>query len=251
MNKIQTLRAAIEAAIPDIRRNPDRLVVFAEQGKIACTSRTNLSFEYRYQVELLFTSLSGHVDCAIVAVMAWVRDNEPLIFDRWRNEGEGIAFEAELVSEKEVDLAIRLPLTERVKVTQQLNGQIDIQHLGEPPHPDPMGPAPLLKTVFAQYSSHEVWAEEITEPVTGSETPPAHLSPAAKVAAATFETTLTGTSVTVLFAEHGIYNPVLSIVLDPSGAEVFVATVIDGTTVHLSSNVALDGHTLILLGTQP
>lgn len=161
MQKIKSLRAAIESAIPDLLRNPDRLVVFAEQGRIACTSRTSLSFEYRYQVELLFTNFSGHVDCAIVAVMAWVQDNEPLIFDRWREDGESITFEAELLSEKEVDLAIRIPLTERVKVTRQPDGQIDIQHLGEPPHPDPMGPAPgTLQTAYAHLDGRP--SEDIT-----------------------------------------------------------------------------------------
>lgn len=161
MEKIKSLRAAIEAAIPDIRRNPERLVVFAEQGRIACTSRTSLSFEYRYQVELLFTNLSTHMDCAIVAVMAWVQNHEPLIFDRWRQDSESITFEAELLSETEVDLAIRMPLTERVKVTHQPDGRIDIQHLGEPPHPDPMGPAPgTLQTAFVHLDDHP--SEDIT-----------------------------------------------------------------------------------------
>ncbi len=161
MNKLKTLRAAVEAAIPDLRRNPDRLVIFAERGAIASTSRASLSFEYRYQVELLFTNFSSHVDLAVVAVMSWVRDNEPLIFDRWRQTKEGIEFDAELLSETEVDLSIRLPLTERVKVTPREDGGLDILHLGEPPHPDPMGLAPgILQTAFVHLDGHA--SEDIT-----------------------------------------------------------------------------------------
>lgn len=140
MEKIHSLRAAIEAAIPDLGRNPERLLLFVDKGQIASTSRVHASFEYRYTAEVLLVDFSDHLDKVVVACIRWAQINEPDIFQCWRNTGEGISFEAELRNENDVDISLKLPLTERVIVRQQPDGSVDIEHVGEPPAPDPLGP---------------------------------------------------------------------------------------------------------------
>lgn len=139
MEKIRSLRAAIEAAIPDLARNPERLLLFVDKGKIASTSRVHASFEYRYEAEVLLVDFSDHLDKVVVACILWAQAHEPDIFQRWRETGEGISFEAELRNENDVDISLKMPLTERVIVRQQPDGSVYIEHAGEPPAPDPLG----------------------------------------------------------------------------------------------------------------
>ena len=161
MEKIRSLRAAIEAAIPDLARNPDRLVIFVNQGQIASASITSPSFEYRYEGEILLTDYSDHVDKAVVATLLWARLNEPDIFTNYHQGKLGLSFDAELIDEKKIDLVIRLPLTERVIVRELETGEVTIEHIGEPPPPDPFGPAPgNLQVVFGQYDENPV--EDLT-----------------------------------------------------------------------------------------
>ncbi|WP_022955771.1 phage tail protein [Perlucidibaca piscinae] len=140
MNKIHSLRAAIEQAIPELRQHPERLSLFVEKGRIASASRVHASFEYRYEVQILLTDFAADVDLAVVACILWAQVNEPEIFDRWRNTQEGIEFEAEVIDDNKVDLAITMPLTERVLVKRQEDGSHNIEHVGEPLAPDPLGP---------------------------------------------------------------------------------------------------------------
>lgn len=161
MEKIRSLRASIESAIPDLKRNPDRLVVFVNQGHVASTSITSPSFEYRYEAEVLLTDYADHVDKAVVACLLWARLNEPDVFARYHQGKDGLSFEAELIDEKKIDLVIRLPLTERVIVRELETGEVTIEHIGEPSPPDPYGPAPgNLTTLFGQHDTDPV--EDLT-----------------------------------------------------------------------------------------
>ena len=45
MNKPDSLRAHLLAAIPELKHNPDRLLIFIDNGKIRCTGAAGLSFE--------------------------------------------------------------------------------------------------------------------------------------------------------------------------------------------------------------
>lgn len=138
MNKPQSLRAALEDALPDLKRDPERLLVFVNKGKIVSTAINNLSFEYRFDVELLFTDFAAHIDNIIVPIMDWCKTNEPDVFAAWRNTGAGIEFQAELLDDNKADIAITIPLTEAVLV-HPVEGGYTTEHLGEPSPQDPIG----------------------------------------------------------------------------------------------------------------
>ena len=46
MNKPESLRAHLVAAVPELKRNPDRLLTFVDNGSMRSTAAPGLSFEY-------------------------------------------------------------------------------------------------------------------------------------------------------------------------------------------------------------
>lgn len=132
MNKPGSLRAAITAAVSDLQKNPDRLLVFSDAGTIVKTGTKSLSFEYRYTINLILTDFSGDADVVMVALLAWVQVHQPELFDNFNKQGKGISFEVDHINHKTCDLSIKLDLTEAVKVTTDAAGNHTATHLAEP-----------------------------------------------------------------------------------------------------------------------
>lgn len=133
MIKPASLRAAVEAALPDLKRNPDRLLVFIDEGTIRCTNAASLSFEYAYTLQLVVTDYAEHADTIMVPILAWVKDNQPELFANPDKQRTGIRFEAELLNHESMDLSVRIQITERVVVADLPDGSRTATHVGEPP----------------------------------------------------------------------------------------------------------------------
>ncbi|KVH68821.1 phage tail protein [Burkholderia cepacia] len=134
MNKPDSLRAALTAAIPEFARNPDRLHVFIEQGSIATTAANSLSFEYAYTLDVVVTDYAGHADHLIVPVIAWLKVNQPEMLLNRELCRDGFRFQAELLDNGKSDVEILLKLTERVGVLEKPEGY-EIRHFAEPSIP--------------------------------------------------------------------------------------------------------------------
>lgn len=132
MIKPASLREAIAAAVPDLQHNPDRLLVFVDQGAIVNTGTKSLSFEYRYQLNLILTDFAGDADTIMVALLAWVKINQPELVDNFDKQQNGITFEVDHLNHKTCDISIKLPLTEAVKVTTDADSKHTITHVQEP-----------------------------------------------------------------------------------------------------------------------
>lgn len=139
MKKLATLREFFLNNIQELKRDPDSLLVFAEKGKIVSTLGPSLSFEYRYQAELILTDYNGHADTIMVPLLVWVRLNQPDLLMPTDTEQNGIQFEAEILNHDTADISIKLDLSERVVVTV-VDGIRTITHVDEPPLPDLTGP---------------------------------------------------------------------------------------------------------------
>lgn len=133
MIKPASLRAAIEAALPSLKRNPDRLLVFIEEGGIRCTAATSLSFEYSYTLQLVVTDYADHADTIMVTVLAWVARHQPEILANPDRQRDGIQFEADLINHTTMDLSVRIRLNERVVVARTDAGDYTATHVPEPP----------------------------------------------------------------------------------------------------------------------
>ncbi|EKF2709667.1 phage tail protein, partial [Escherichia coli] len=77
MLKPDSLRRALTDAVTVLKTNPDMLRIFVDNGSIASTLATSLSFEKRYTLNVIVTDFTGDFDLLIVPVLAWLRENQP------------------------------------------------------------------------------------------------------------------------------------------------------------------------------
>ncbi|MCD7096988.1 phage tail protein [Stenotrophomonas sp. MMGLT7] len=132
MNKLGSLRAALAAAVPELARDPDRMLVFIDQGTLAGTSAPGRSFEYRYTLNLIVTDFAGHPDSIMLPLLDWVRVHQVDLLENYGNHDK-ITFEVDVLANDKVDLDIKLPLTESVAVAGTGPDTV-ITHVEEPPH---------------------------------------------------------------------------------------------------------------------
>lgn len=132
MYKPASLRAHLAAASPQLRKNPENMLVFADEGSIKATGTGSLSFEYRYRLNVIITDYSGDSDAIMVPLLAWVAVHQVELLGSEEKRRAGIGFEVDFNNHETVDLSIKLDLTERVIVKRGDQGRLDIKHLPEP-----------------------------------------------------------------------------------------------------------------------
>lgn len=131
MLKPGSLREHLTAAVPFLRQNPDKLLVFIDQGTLASTFAPGFSFEYRYVLRLIFTDFAAHPDAIMVPLLEWLRRHQPELLANPANRDQ-VAFEADVLANDKVDLEIKVPLTERVGVHARQGGGFEVEHYPEP-----------------------------------------------------------------------------------------------------------------------
>ncbi|MBW5804090.1 phage tail protein [Burkholderia sp. COPS] len=136
MNKPASLRTAIEAAIPQVVESPERLTVFIDNGSLAATGAKGLSFEYRYVCHALLLDFSGDADELFLAIIEWVRANQPDLVLNPDERAHGITYEIDILDNETSDVSIKLQLTESVVVKVNDNGSRTIEHVDDSQHPD-------------------------------------------------------------------------------------------------------------------
>ena len=87
MLKPDSLRRALTDAVTVLKTSPEMLRIFVDNGSIASTLATSLSFEKRYTLNVIVTDFTGDFDLLIVPVLAWLRENQPDIM----TTDEGVA----------------------------------------------------------------------------------------------------------------------------------------------------------------
>lgn len=132
MQKPNDLKRVLLASVPALKHDPDRVLIFTDKGRIRCTAATSLSFEYAYELRLILTNFAGSPDSVMLPVLGWARQHQSELLANLDNAMQAIQFEAEIIDNDSVDLAITLPLTERVVVERQANGTYNLTHAPEP-----------------------------------------------------------------------------------------------------------------------
>ena len=77
MLKPDSLRRALTDAVTVLKTSPEMLRIFVDNGSIASTLATSLSFEKRYTLNVIVTDFTGDFDLLIEPVLAWLRENQP------------------------------------------------------------------------------------------------------------------------------------------------------------------------------
>ncbi|RRV04442.1 phage tail protein [Pseudomonas sp. v388] len=132
MNKPDSLRAYLLEQVPDLKHDPDRLLIFIDNGKVRCTAAASLSFEYGYQLQIILTDFAGHPDTIMLPLLRWVRVHQSELLVNLDKSAEGITFEVDIIDHSKVDMSITLPLTERVVVKQLADDSFQISRPPEP-----------------------------------------------------------------------------------------------------------------------
>ncbi|PZP26679.1 phage tail protein [Pseudomonas kuykendallii] len=132
MNKPNSLREHLLAAVAELKHSPDRLLIFIDTGSVRCTAVPGLSFEYSYTLQVILTDFAGHPDSVFIPVLEWLRRQQPELLTNLERGKDAITFEADILDGGKVDMALSLPLTERVIVKRLDSGALDVTHPEEP-----------------------------------------------------------------------------------------------------------------------
>lgn len=153
MIKPAALRAHLTEALPELRRNPESLLVFVDSGSLIATAVPGLSFEYAYTLTLTVLEFSAHPDAIMVPLLSWIAHHQPDLLANPARRGQ-IAFDAEMLSNSAFDLVIKIPLTERVGVHPRTEGGYTAEH-----YPEPEAEPYLTATHWQLYLKDELIAE--------------------------------------------------------------------------------------------
>lgn len=136
MLKPDAIREIITRANPYLKRDPDKLQVFLEGGQIVAYGAASLSYEYRYTLNVIVMDYPNHADQIIVPMLAYLRTQQPELFENRDLAQNLIRFDAEILNQGTIDLSLQVDLTERVIVSQDEDNRLTATHVGEPAHPD-------------------------------------------------------------------------------------------------------------------
>lgn len=129
MIKPDSLRQAIAVAVPELARDPDRLLMWIDRGRLRSHQTGSFGFEYRYTLNLTVLDFATSPSALMIAVIAWLRTNQPELL---AVNTDAFEFEADILDNKCIDLGLKLELSEQVSVEQREDGGFDLQHLSEP-----------------------------------------------------------------------------------------------------------------------
>jgi hypothetical protein len=125
MDKPASLRNYLLANNNHIKRNPESLIIYIDEGKLSTQLQANLNFNYNYSLKVIITDFAEHPDAIIIPLLAWLRIHQIDL------KPDDIEFEADIISHDKIDLEISFPLNECVIVTDDM-GMYSAEHLPEP-----------------------------------------------------------------------------------------------------------------------
>lgn len=157
MQKPDSLRAAIQAVLPELARDPGRLKMWIDKGRIRAPMTPNRDFAWAYTLNLMLEDFTSHPDLVFLAINDWLRVNQS---DLLAAGAPGYTFEIDIIDTSAVDLIVMLELSEGVRLTPRDGGGWNLEHPGEPvlfPDAEPMSEPPsLLKQIW--------WKDELLLP---------------------------------------------------------------------------------------
>lgn len=132
MYKPKDLREYLLKAVKDLKRDPEKLHIFIDEGESRATGTASLSFEYDYILNLILTDIGLDLDLVFVPLLAWMRVHQREAFANPENAKKALRFEVDMNSADSLDLSVKLALTERTIVKREDGGKLRIEHAAEP-----------------------------------------------------------------------------------------------------------------------
>lgn len=133
MKKPNQLRQVLQQSHDFFVKNPDNLQIFVEDGKIINTGTENLSFEYKYKLNLIVTDYPDDITKIVLPVMAYLKINQPELFANPTLRDNAILFTPDFNNNNTADLHFEIgPMTEMVVVTHKEANEVTLDYAPEP-----------------------------------------------------------------------------------------------------------------------
>jgi hypothetical protein len=167
MIKPDSLRARLTDAFPDeFRRETTRLALWVEDGHVRCNAgadNLNFSLEYKLSVSIEGWRLPSLM--IWIVLIDWLRIQQPDLLSP-ANSRTAIPFEADVISNEEVDIGFDLALVESVVVLRRPDGGFDMRVVAEPERlfedEGPLLPSgPVLKSIWGPGLTPEQLAPDL------------------------------------------------------------------------------------------
>jgi hypothetical protein len=120
MYKPALLRAALVAALPQLAKDPARLLVYIDKGQISATQSTGDGWRNSYVLNIIITELTGDPDLAYLAIVQWLKQNQPDLLQPGKDKG--FRYQADILDNDSVDLEFHMDLTETAIATSNGKG---------------------------------------------------------------------------------------------------------------------------------
>jgi len=133
MIKPGSLRTALLQHLPDIANDPQKLLIFAERGRVITTGAAGDSWEYAYQLTVILQDYAGDMNALTATVLRWLAKAQPDLLLSPEAMRNAVRFEAELMTNELADVQFQLDVTEAV-----IGSGGAFQHPAPPPS-DPTG----------------------------------------------------------------------------------------------------------------
>lgn len=129
MKKPALLRAAIAAALPELARDPQNLLMWVEIGSVRARAGGQRGFAWTYQLNVVADEYAGDPAVLFFVVTEWLRAQAP---DLLAPGAETFTFEADILDQDSFSIQIRLTLEELVRASAVAGGW-QLEHVTEPP----------------------------------------------------------------------------------------------------------------------
>lgn len=148
MKKPGLLRAAIVALLPELARNPDKLAMWVENGRVRATGNAQRGFAWEYPLTVVVEDFTKPPETLFFIVVDWLRTQQP---DLLASNSEGFPFEVDVIDDKTSDVKITLPLREIVTAIGDGSGGWQLEVVPEPVlFPDAVVIGPGLTSIWVR-----------------------------------------------------------------------------------------------------
>ena len=131
MEKPASLRAALQAALPELAEHPEKLRLFVTGGHIE-PNKATLGYKQHYVLSIFIEEFAQDPAYLHIALIHWLQTHQPDILGPHKQPQKPITFEAEPLESDRWDILIEVQLTETILAILDPAGRIHIQTKAEP-----------------------------------------------------------------------------------------------------------------------
>ncbi len=121
MYKPNSLRQHLINSNQHLRENPDKLLIFVDEGHIISSGTSSLSFQYAYRLNVIITDFGGEENSLLVPLLAWLKHHQHDLFAHPNKQDKGLRFMVDINNHQSIDLSLEIDMTESVIVKQEGN----------------------------------------------------------------------------------------------------------------------------------